>query len=83
MEILFFHLMRVLPTEEVQEQTPIVAQVEDEEVAIASETNISLSNSNGQIGVTASDEGSSKGLNFILFASYFYSFFFCLHGKIY
>ena len=35
-------------TEEVQEQTPIVAQVEDEEVAIASETNNSLSKSNGQ-----------------------------------
>lgn len=38
-------------TEEVQEQTPVSAQVEDEAVAIASETNSNLS---------ASDEGSSK-----------------------
>ena len=45
-------------TEEVQEQTPVSAQVEDEAVAIASETNSSLSNSNGQTGITASDEGS-------------------------
>jgi hypothetical protein len=62
-------------TEEVQEQTPVSAQVEDEAVAIASETNSTLSNSNGQTGITASDEGSSKGFHFILFASYFNSHF--------
>ncbi|GAU12297.1 hypothetical protein TSUD_142060 [Trifolium subterraneum] len=45
-------------TEEVQEQTPVAAQVED--VVVASETNSSLSSSNGQTGITASDEGSSK-----------------------
>lgn len=55
--------------EEVQE--PVAAQVEDEEVMIASEENSSLSNSNGQTGITTSDQGSSKGLNVILFASYF------------
>jgi len=49
----------------VQEQTPVSAQVEDEAVAIASETNSSLSNSNGQTGITASDEGLSKGFHFI------------------
>ncbi|XP_004513015.1 polyprotein of EF-Ts, chloroplastic isoform X2 [Cicer arietinum] len=46
--------------EEVQEQTPVVEQVEDEVVAIASETDSTLSNSNGQTGITASDEGLSK-----------------------
>lgn len=51
-----------------QEQTPVVVQVEDEEVAIASETNNNLSNSNGQTGITSSDKGSSNGFNFILFA---------------
>lgn len=57
--------------EEVQEQTPVVEQVEDEVVAIASETDSTLSNSNGQTGITASDEGLSKGIiNFILFAIY-------------
>ncbi|CAI8594729.1 unnamed protein product [Vicia faba] len=46
-------------TEEVQEeQTPVAAQVE--EVAIASETNSSLSSSNEQTDVTASDEVLSK-----------------------
>lgn len=57
---------QVPATEEVQEQTPVSAQVEDEAVAIASETNSNLS---------ASDEGSSKGFHFILFASYFNSHF--------
>ena len=60
-------------TEEVQEQTPIVAQVEGEEVAVASETDNNISNSNGQTVITASDDGLSKGCNFILFASYFSS----------
>ncbi|CAK8533964.1 unnamed protein product [Lathyrus sativus] len=47
------------PTEEVQEkQTPVAAEVE--EVAIASETNSTLSSSNEQTEITASDEGSSK-----------------------
>ncbi|KAJ1386790.1 UBA-like superfamily [Sesbania bispinosa] len=53
--------------EEVQEQTPaeenensLSSQVEDEEVAIASEENGSLSNSNGQTGITTSDQGLSK-----------------------
>ncbi|CAJ2636755.1 unnamed protein product [Trifolium pratense] len=45
-------------TEEVQEQIPVAAQVED--VSIASETNSSLSSSNGQTGITASDEALSK-----------------------
>lgn len=53
-------------TEEVQEeQTPVIAQVE--EVAIESETNSTLSSSNEQTEITASDEGEglSKGFNFI------------------
>ncbi|XP_058722373.1 polyprotein of EF-Ts, chloroplastic-like isoform X1 [Vicia villosa] len=46
-------------TEEVQEeQTPVAAQVE--EVAIGSETNSTLSSSNEQTDITASDEGLSK-----------------------
>lgn len=53
-------------TEEVQEeQTPVIAQVE--EVAVESETNSTLSSSNEQTEITASDEGEglSKGFNFI------------------
>jgi len=61
-------------TEEVQEQTPVSAQVEDEAVAIASETSSTLS---------ASDEGSSKGSHFILFASYFNSHFSILNRSKY
>ena len=52
------------------EQTPVAAQVECEEVTIASETNNGVSNSHGQTSITASDESLTKGCNFILFASY-------------
>jgi phosphoribosyl-ATP pyrophosphohydrolase len=54
-------------TEEVQEQIPVAAQVEEEkeEVAVASETS----------STTALDEGSSKGFHFILLASHFNSHF--------
>jgi len=59
------------PEEELQKQTPVTenensftSQVEEKEIATASEKNISLSSSDGQTGAT-SGEGSSKGLNFI------------------
>ena len=51
-------------TEEVQEQTPVAAPTQVEEVAIASETNI-ISNSNGQT------EGSSEGLNLYMYFNFY------------
>ncbi|KAF7813859.1 A-kinase anchor protein 200 isoform X3 [Senna tora] len=55
------------PKEEVQEQTPatknensFASQVEDKEVAIASENNASLSNANGQTDNSTSEQGLSK-----------------------
>jgi len=44
----------------VPEQTPVAAQVEGEEVAIALKNKQSISNSNGQTGITTSDEGLRK-----------------------
>lgn len=59
------------PEEELTKQTPVTenenlltSQVEEKEIAVASEKNISLSSSDGE-AVATSGEGSSKGLNFI------------------